>query len=384
MSTKDFLEKDYYKVLGVGKDAKPEEIKRSYRKLARKHHPDTNTGDRSSEEKFKEISEAYDVLSDAKRRKEYDEARSLFGTGGGFRVPRSGGPAGGAGGFDLGDLLGAGGATGGIGDLLGGIFGNRGRASAPRRGADAESEVSLSFTDAVNGATVGLRLTGDSPCAVCSGTGAKAGTTPRVCPTCQGTGQTVRNQGGFGLPEPCRDCRGRGLIVDDPCPVCHGSGRSTTARTVNVRIPAGVVDGQRIRLAGKGVAGENGGPSGDLYVLVRVNSHPVFGRKGDNLTVTIPVTFAEAALGAEVSVPTLAGAPVRLRVPAGTANGRTFRIRGKGVRRRDGSTGDLLAAVQVVVPARLDAKAREAVEAFRDATAGTDPRSGLIESARTT
>ncbi len=383
MSSRDFLEKDFYKVLGVPKDAKPDEIKKAYRKLARQYHPDANKGDSAAEERFKEISEAYDVLSDEKRRREYDEGRALFGSGG-FRVP---GGAGGPGGvpFDLGDLFGGGAggpAAGGLGDLFGGIFG-RGRGGAttaqPRRGADIESEVTLGFTEAIDGVTVPLRLTSEAACPVCHGTGAKAGTTPRVCPTCQGTGQTSRNAGGFAFAEPCRACRGRGLVVDDPCPTCQGSGRGKSTRTIQARIPAGVRDGQRIRLKGKGAPGERGGPNGDLYVVVKVTPHSLFGRVDDNLTLTVPVTFPEAALGAEVKVPTLGGPSVTLKVPAGTSNGRTFRVRGKGVGRRDGSRGDLLVTVEVAVPQKLSAEAADALEKFRAATAAENPRGGLLE-----
>ena len=392
MSTKDYLEKDFYKVLGVAKDAPSDEIKKAYRKLARKHHPDANKGNTESEDRFKEISEAYDVLSDDTKRREYDEARALFGTGG-LRFPGGGaggarmGPTGPGGAtFDLGDLFGGqAGAGAGLGDVLGGLFG-RGRAGgttqAPRRGADVESEVTLSFTEAVEGVTVPLRLTSEAACGACHGTGAKAGTTPRVCPTCQGSGQTSRNAGGFAFAEPCRDCRGRGLIVDDPCPVCHGSGRAPSTRTIQARIPAGVRDGQRIRLKGKGAPGERGGPGGDLFIVVHVSPHELFGRKDDNLTLTLPVTFPEAALGAEVKVPTLGGQPVTLRIPAGTTSGRTFRVRGKGVTRRDGARGDLLVSVDVAVPQKLNGKAREALEAYREATSGEDPRSGLLDPKR--
>lgn len=325
MSTKDFVEKDYYKVLGVPKDATDAEIKKAYRKLAREFHPDANKGDDKAEERFKEISEANDVLGDSKKRKEYDEARALFGNGG-FRA----GP-GGAGGnfnFDLGDLFGGtqgggqGGAAGGfggggLGDVFGGLFnrGGTGTRVQPRRGQDIESEVTLSFTEAVEGATVPLRMSSQAPCKACSGTGDKNGT-PRVCPTCLGTGQVSRGTGGgFSLTDPCVDCKGRGLIAQDPCDVCKGSGRAKSSKTMQVRIPAGVSDNQRIRLRGKGGPGERGGPAGDLYVVVHVDAHPVFGRKGDNLTVTVPVDFTEAALGGEVKVPTLGGPPVTLKLP---------------------------------------------------------------------
>jgi len=389
VSTRDYLEKDYYKVLGVPKTATADEIKKSYRKLARKYHPDANKGDAKSEERFKEISEAYNVLSDAKERKEYDDARSLFG--GGFRSPGAGG-AGGAGGFpfDLSDLFGGtdtAGSRGRVGDLFGGVFGGGGRTTQqtrPRRGADVETEATLSFNDAIDGATVSLRLTGEGACPTCHGTGAKSGTVPRVCPTCQGTGQSSRNLGSFAFSEPCKECRGRGLVVDDPCPECSGSGRAMSTRTIQARIPAGVADGQRIRLKGKGAPGERGGPAGDLYVRVHVSPHPIFGRSGDNLTVTVPVTFAEAALGAEIKVPTLHGAPVSIRIPAGTPSGRTFRAPGKGARRKDGTNGALLVTVAVQVPQKLNGAARQALEGFRDATAGEDPRDDLLRRARQT
>ncbi len=395
MSTKDYLEKDYYKVLGVPKTAANDEIKQSYRKLARKYHPDANKGDRKAEERFKEISEAYNTLSDEKKRKEYDEARSLFG--GGFRVPGAGGrpgtagTGGGFGGFDLGDLFGGAEAgQGGLGDLLGGVFRNRGGGAGTgtqaraRRGADVETEVTLSFSDAVDGTTVPLNLTGEGPCPVCHGTGAKAGTVPKVCPTCEGTGQSSRNLGNFAFSEPCKTCRGRGLVVEDPCQSCNGSGHATSTRTIQARIPAGVNDGQRIKLRGKGAPGERGGPAGDLYVRVHVTPHPVFGRTGGNLTVTVPVTVPEAALGSEIKVPAHRGAPVTVRIPAGTPNGRTFRVRGKGVRRSDGTYGDLLVTVDVMVPKNVSTKGRKALEDLREATAGDDPREELLQRAKET
>jgi len=392
MSTRDFLEKDYYKALDVSKTATADEIKKSYRKLARKYHPDANKGDPKAEERFKEISEAYNQLSDAKRRKEYDDARSLFGSGG-FRPPGQGG----AGGFpfDLGDLFGGGtgtgtgtttGSGGRLGDLFGGMFGGGrpGTQTRPRRGTDVETETTLSFHDAIDGATVSLRLTGEGACPTCHGTGAKSGSMPRVCPNCQGTGQTSRNLGSYALSEPCTECRGRGLVVDDPCPDCSGSGRAMSSRTIQARIPAGVSDGQRIRLRGKGAPGERGGPAGDLYVRVHVTPHPIFGRSAANLTVTVPITFTEAALGAEIKVPSLRGVPVSVRIPAGTPSGRTFRARGKGARRKDGTNGDLLVTVTVQVPQNLNSGARQALESFRDATAGEDPREDLLRRARQT
>ncbi|MFE5792703.1 molecular chaperone DnaJ [Streptomyces sp. NPDC056503] len=397
MSTKDFVEKDYYKVLGVPKDATEAEIKKAYRKLARENHPDANKGDTKAEERFKEISEANDVLGDPKKRKEYDEARALFGNGAlfGNQGGRAGGPgAGGSFNFDLGDLFGGGaqggpggfgGGGGGIGDVFGGLFNRGGGAGArtqPRRGQDIESEVTLSFTEAIEGATVPLRMSSQQPCTACSGTGDKNGT-PRVCPTCVGTGQVSRGSGGgFSLTDPCVDCKGRGLIAENPCEVCKGSGRAKSSRTMQVRIPAGVSDGQKIRLRGKGAPGERGGPHGDLFVVVHVDAHPVFGRKDDNLTVTVPVSFTEAALGGEIRIPTLGGPAVTLKLPAGTPNGRTMRARGKGAVRKDGTRGDLLVTVEVAVPEELDDKAREALEQYRTATADTDPRAELFQAAK--
>lgn len=381
MSAKDYVEKDYYKVLGVPKDATTAEIKKTYRKLAREFHPDANKGDAKAEDRFKDISEAYDVLSDDKRRKEYDEARSLFGSGG----MRPGAGTNGAGySFDFGDLFSGsqtGGGGGGIGDVFGGLFNRGGRQAQPRRGADVETEVTLSFEEAVDGATVPLRMTSQAACRTCAGTGAKTGTTPRVCPTCVGAGTVSRGQGAFALSEPCRDCKGRGMIVDDPCPDCHGSGRASSARTMQVRIPAGVQDAQRIRLKGKGAQGERGGQPGDLYVTVHVDSHPVFGRKGDNLTVTVPVSFPEAALGGTIEVPTLNGPAVKLRLPAGSANGLTLRARGKGATRKDGTRGDLLVTVEVTVPQQTTGDALTALEQYREATASEDPRAALFRAA---
>src|SRR3954451_1164000 len=377
MSTRDYVEKDYYAALGVSKTASQADIKKAYRKLARQHHPDANKGDAASEEKFKEISEAYDVLSDETKRKEYDEARTLFG-GGGFRVPRGAGGNGQGVPFDLGDLFG-GAAGGGIGDIFGTIFGGSGRspgAQASRRGGDLEAEVTLSFDDAASGATIPLQLSTPSTCPTCHGSGAKPGTATRVCPVCSGTGMSSRNAGGFALAEPCRECRGRGLLIDDPCATCNGSGQALSTRTLRARIPAGVSDGQRIRLAGKGQPGDNGGPAGDVHVHVHVLSHPVFGRKGPNLTLSLPVTFPEAALGATVKVPTLDGPPVSVKIPAGTTGGRTLRVRGKGIVRRDGTKGDLLVSVDVAVPQQLSDEAKEALASYAEAQPD-DPRQQL-------
>jgi molecular chaperone DnaJ len=366
------FEKDFYAALGVTKDASAAEIKKAYRTLARELHPDKNSGDKAAEERFKEVSEAYAVLSDPQKRAEYDEQRALFGSGGFRRGPNGFGRT-----VDLGDLFGGGGG-GGFGDLFGGFFGGGGggRARGPRRGGDVETEVTLAFAEAVRGVTVPLRLASPHACRTCNGSGARPGTSPRTCGTCGGSGAVSVNQGPFSLSQPCRDCRGRGRIVDDPCPDCRGTGTATRERTLTVRIPAGVSDGQRIRLAGRGTPGEGGAPAGDLFVVAHVTPHPVFGRRGDHLTVTLPVTFAEAALGAEVPVPTLDGT-VTLKVPPGTASGRTFRVKGRGVS-RPGHTGDLLVTVEVVVPQKLSAKARKALETLAAETPG-DPRAHLIE-----
>jgi molecular chaperone DnaJ len=381
VSTRDYIEKDYYAALGVSKNATSADVKKAYRKLAQQHHPDRNKGDATAEEKFKEVSEAYSVLSDDAKRKEYDEARRLFGSGRLRSTPS--GDGGSSSTFDFGDLLGGAGAGGGLGDLFGGLFGGAGRrTSQPRRGADITSEVTLDFAEAVEGATVPLRMTTPGSCPTCHGSGAKPGTVPRVCPVCSGTGITSKNVGGFSLADPCRECRGTGRLIDDPCPTCGGEGQVTTERIINVRIPAGVADGQRIRLKGKGAAGDRGGPSGDLTVLVHVRPHPLFGRRDDHLTLSVPVTFPEAALGATVSVPTLNGPSVSLKIPPGTTTGRTFRVKGRGVPRKDGTRGDLLVTMEVAVPPQLSDDAKAALEAYAAATADDDPRGHLTAEGR--
>ena len=357
VAQREWLEKDYYQVLGVPSTAADKEITRAYRKLAKQFHPDANPG---SEERFKEISAAYDVLGDAAKRKEYDEVRRLGAAGlgglGGF-----GGPGGQT--FRVEDL-------GGLGDLLGNLggFGRRSRTAGPRRGADIEAELRLSFEDAVRGVTTSVNVVGEARCETCGGSGAAPGTSPVTCPTCHGRGSLDDNQGLFSLSRVCPQCNGRGTTIDKPCRTCRGSGVTRRTRSVKVRVPAGVEDGQRIRVKGRGAAGRAGGPAGDLYVTVHAAAHRLFGRRGRNLTLVAPVTFAEAALGSTVTVPTLDG-PVTLRIPAGTSSGKTFRVKGRGVpgQGRNGP-GDLLVTAEVAVPTKLSDEQRAAVEAYARAS----------------
>jgi molecular chaperone DnaJ len=396
MTQRDWIEKDFYRELGVASGASQDEIKKAYRKLARELHPDANPGDAKAEARFKAVSEAYGVLSDEKKRREYDETKAMFAGGGGFAGGFPGGTGGFPGGFsgggqtfDMGDLFGqTGGAGPGLGDLLGGIFGGGGRgatrtsASRGQRGADVESELRIDFTQAVRGAEVPIRLSAPGRCQTCAGTGARPGTTPRQCPTCSGRGLISRNEGAFAFSEPCPECRGTGRLIDDPCPECGGDGVSTRTRSLTVRIPAGVDDGQRIKLAGQGEPGRGGAPAGDLFVKVHVTPHPVFGRSKDSpddLTVTVPVTYPELVLGSTITVPTLDG-PVTLRIPAGTSSGKTFRVRGRGVQKRSGP-GNLLATVNVAVPQRLDDAAAKALADYAEATKAFDPRADLLGNA---
>ncbi len=363
---REWFEKDYYKVLGVDENASAKDITRAYRKLARELHPDANPDDPSAEERFKEVSAAYDVIGDEEKRKEYDEVRRLGPMAGGFGPGGfGGGGAGPAGGFsfDAGDLS----------DLLGGLFG-RGRTQAggprgtgPQRGADLEAELHLPFREAVQGVTTSLHITSDAPCSTCHGSGARPGTAPQICPQCGGRGVLDENQGLFSFSTPCPNCGGRGAVITDPCPTCRGSGVERRPREVKVRIPAGVDDCQRIRLKGRGGPGRNGGPPGDLFVITHVDPDPVFGRKGKDLTITVPVTFDEAALGTKLRVPTIDGEQVTLKIPAGTPSGKVFRVKGRGVKTKK-STGDLLVTVQITVPRKLSKEQRAAVEAFAAAT----------------
>jgi molecular chaperone DnaJ len=336
----EWLQKNYYEVLGVPETASDEEISRAYRRLARRLHPDVNPGDKEAEERFKEVSAAYDVIGDALKRKEYDEARRLLRAGAGAAFGPFGG---GEGGYtihidDAGDL----GDLGGFGDVFGDLFGPGRRTSRRRpgrKGSDLEAEVSISFHEAVFGVTTDVEVTAEDACPACGGSGGRPGTQPM----------------------PCRDCR--------------GVGRVRRPRRVRVRIPAGVGDGQLIRVPGRGNAGREGGAAGDLYVVVGVADHPTFGRDRQHLTVTVPITYPEAVLGAEVEVPTLDGSPVTIRIPPGTPSGKTFRVRGQGVPAGSGRRGDLLVTVEVAVPQRVSGKERRAVEALAKVT--SSPRAHL-------
>jgi molecular chaperone DnaJ len=370
---REWFEKDDYAVLGVPATASQKDITSAYRKLARQLHPDANPDDPAAEERFKEVSAAYEVVGDPEKRSQYDEVRRMGPMAGAF-----GGGGGGFGGegarFDVGDL----------GDLFGNLFG-RARGGGPRggtppthgprRGADVEASLTMTFDDSTRGATTTVNITSDVRCPDCQGSGAAPGTAPRTCPECSGRGVLDENQGFFSFSRPCTTCAGRGTVIDTPCPTCGGVGAVRRPRQVRVRIPQGVRDGQRIRVKGRGAAGANGGPDGDLYVRVQVEPHPLFGRQGDHLTVTVPITFAEAALGAAVAVPTLDGEPVTIRVPAGTRSGRTFRVRGRGVPTASGR-GDLLVTVEIDVPAELNDAERAALESLAAAHPGS-PRDHL-------
>lgn len=380
---REWFDKDYYQTLGVSKDAPEKEIKKAYRKLAAELHPDKNPGNTVAEEKFKEISAAYDVLGDTSKRKEYDEVRSMSRTGGG-------GPGGFS--FNVGDMAGGGG--GGLGDLLGNMFGGggaaggrgRGGSSAgvgPRRGADVEAQLTVDFEDAVQGIETSLFLTADAKCTTCSGSGSKPGTSPKVCQHCGGRGVVDDNQGFFAMSSPCHVCSGTGSVVEYPCETCRATGVERRPREVKTRIPAGVKDGQTIRLKGRGSPGRNGGPSGDLLVELRVMPHARFGRKGDDLTVTVPVSFDQAALGADIDVPTLDGSPVTLRIKAGTQPGSRHRVKDKGITRtaRSGTVqGHLIVTVDVIVPTELNDAQRAAIESFAAATTVDVAADGRKES----
>ncbi len=369
---REWFEKDYYKVLGVAKNASAAEIKKAYRKLAQQHHPDANPGNTQAEDRFKEIAAAYDVLGDQDKRKQYDQVRDMAASGfgsGGF----SGGGGGSGSGFpggvrfeDLGDL----------GDLFGGLFGGgrRGGGARPARGADLETSVTVSFDDAMTGTTKPVRISGPAPCETCHGSGAAPGTSPTTCPRCGGSGAVAVNQGLFQMSQPCPVCHGSGRVVQTPCPTCGGTGSRRRTRSFQVKVPAGVQDGARIRLSGRGEPGPAGAQPGDLYVQVRVQPHAFFGRSGHDLTLELPVTYAEAALGADVRVPTLNG-PVTMKVPAGTPNGKTFRLKGKGAPRRGGH-GDLLVTTRIEVPRKLSKPEKELLKQLQQ-TEKESPRRRL-------
>jgi molecular chaperone DnaJ len=365
---------DYYKVLGVDKKASADEIKKAYRKLARQYHPDRNPGDATAEERFKQISEAYDVLSDPDKRKKYDRGGSIFTGGSPF------GGAGGPGGPDVGafgDIL-----SDLFGQATGGRFRGGGTRTKPQaeRGRDLETEVSISFAQAVSGAQVPVAVATQAPCPTCRGTGAEPGTEPIVCPVCQGRGVESQGQGLFSITRPCSRCNGSGTVIERPCHTCQGEGRQRELKRYKVNIPAGVRDGSRIRLAGKGEAGLRGGPAGDLFVITRVAASPVFVRKGDNLEVEIPITVVEAMRGAEVEVPTLDGTKT-LRVKPGTAHGTVQRLRGEGPPRLDGGgRGDIHYRFVIDVPRSLNREQAEIVDDLARVMNG-NPRESVLRQA---
>jgi molecular chaperone DnaJ len=342
-----------YEVLGLEKSASADEIKKAYRKLARQYHPDKNPGDAAAEERFKEVQHAYDVLSDPEKRKAYDRFGSADGR-------RGFDPDGGTYNFDDFDL-------GDLGDLFGGIFGRgagRQQQARPQRGADLEVQLSLSFEDSLKGVETRIPVDVVASCSECGGSGARPGTSPTICPECRGRGVVSEAQGLFALSQPCPRCRGNGTVIEDPCPRCQGSGRERRTKRYTVKIPAGVKDGTRIRLKGKGEAGLNGGPAGDLFVVTRVEASPVYERRGADLVVDVPLSPADAALGAEVEVPTPDG-PVSLKVPAGSEHGKLLKIKGRGAPKLKGGKGDVLARLKLEVPKKLSKKQRELYEELR-------------------
>ncbi len=362
--------RDFYDVLGVSKSASQDEIKKAYRELARKWHPDRNPEDAEAEERFKEIQQAYDTLSDEEKRKQYDAGGRFGGFGaGGF-------PGGGGGGFPGGAF------ASDLGDIFSTIF--RGRQQGPReqRGRDLETEVRLSFDQAMHGTQIAVSVPTTSECSTCHGSGAKPGTTPRTCARCEGSGIDAQSQGLFSISQPCPECGGQGTVIDDPCPTCAGQGITQETKRYRVNIPAGVHDGSRIRLAGKGEAGYRGGPRGDLYVTTRVAPSPVFKQRPDgNLEVDLPVTVAEAIQGAEIEVPTLDGSKT-IRIQPGTQHGSVQRLRGEGPPRTKGSgRGDIYYRIRIDVPKELSDEQREAVAKLADALNGQNPRASLLGNA---
>ncbi len=374
------MAEDLYKILGVSKKASDDEIKKAYRKLARKYHPDRNPDDPEAEERFKEVQGAFDTLSDPAKRKEYDAGGAFAGFGGGGGSPFGG--FGGPGGPGGGQAFGGG---GGFGDILSDLF-NRGGGGRPQaqqvRGRDLETEISLSFDQAVNGEQVSVTVPKAERCQTCHGSGAKPGTMPTACPRCEGSGIDAQSQGIFSISRPCPQCGGAGQIIDDPCSTCGGSGLTQQSKRYKVNIPAGVKDGARIRLAGKGEAGPRGGPPGDLYVVTRVAASPVFERLNDgNLEVTVPITVAEALRGATIEVPTLDGTK-KIKVPPGTRHGTIQRLRGEGAPKRGGKgRGDVRYRLEIEMPQKLTEEQREAAEKLAEAFNGSDPRAELLAKA---
>jgi molecular chaperone DnaJ len=363
---------ELYKTLGVSKKASEDEIKKAYRKLARKYHPDRNPGDAEAEERFKEISAAYDILGDPEKRKEYDEGTVFAGFGGGGQAPFGTGP-GGFGGFDFGDIFGS----------MGSVFRGGGRGGQPQqvRGRDLETEVALSFDEAINGIQISVTVPKLSRCRTCRGSGAKPGTAPTTCPRCQGRGVESQGQGLFSISQPCSQCGGSGQVIEDPCPTCGGSGLTQQSKRYKVNIPAGVKNGSRIRLAGKGEDGPRGGPPGDLYVTTRVASSPVFERLDDgNLEVTVPITVPEALRGGTIEVPTLNGTK-KIKVAPGTRHGTLQRLRGEGPPRKSGGNGDIRYRLEIQLPEDLSDEQREAVDKLAEALNGGDPRAELLRKA---
>jgi molecular chaperone DnaJ len=345
----------HYETLGVAKGASADEIKKAYRKLARKYHPDANPGDAAAEERFKQINEAHDVLSDPDKRKQYDTYGQNFRPGQG--------PTGGFEGFDMRTA-----AEGfDLGDLFGGLFarGGRGGTAQPRslRGADVEVSVRISFEDALHGATVKVPVVKANACSACHGSGAAPSTAPTICPDCKGRGVTSESQGFFSLSHPCRRCGGAGTIIETPCGVCGGSGRVRSTKTYQVRVPAGVKNGTRIKVKGKGEAAPRGGEPGDLFVVTQVEESGLFSRRGDDLLVDVPVTFAEASIGADVELPTPDGQRVKVKVPSGSTDGKTLRVKGRGAPRLNGGgSGDLLVRLRIAVPSKLSKQERETLQ----------------------
>jgi molecular chaperone DnaJ len=363
---------DPYSVLGVDRKASAAEIKKAYRKLARQYHPDRNPGDAKAEERFKEVNEANDVLSDPDKRAALDRGEGLFGGRGGGQNPFPGGFDGGSFSDILSNLFGGGGGGGAAS-----AGGARRARPQPARGRDLEASLQISFEQAVKGGQVPLAVPTSVRCATCSGTGARPGTSPVVCPQCEGRGIESQGQGMFSISQPCSRCGGRGTVIEDPCPTCGGSGATRSVKRYRVNIPAGVHDGSRIRLAGKGEPSPNGGPPGDLYVITRVTPSPVFKQKGENLEVEVPITVVEALRGGEIEVPTLAGKK-RLRVAPGTRHGTVQRLRGEGPPRLSGKgNGDIHYRFVIELPSELDESQQKAVDALAETING-DPRKKLF------